>query len=124
MELIIGGAFQGKLTYALKKHSFSDESILDLSHNDPSPGFCCYTHVEAYTKRAATEGIAAQELFEKLIPFFRGAVVISREIGCGIVPLEGDERSWREVHGKLLSLLANEADSVIRIFCGLETVLK
>ena len=50
--------------------------------------------------------------------------IISREIGSGVVPMTPEERNWRELHGQVLQALANRADRVFRIFCGLPEVLK
>ena len=51
-------------------------------------------------------------------------VVIAREIGSGVVPMDAGERAWRERHGRLLRRLAQQAGSVRRVFCGLTEVLK
>ena len=51
-------------------------------------------------------------------------VVISREIGSGVVPIDAGERAWRERHGRLLRQLAEQAGHVYRIFCGLTEELK
>ena len=124
MKLIIGGAYQGKLTYAVNEFGIAADEILDLANSDPMPGYACYTHLEAFTARAVFRGDSYEDLMNSLMPVFAGSVVISREIGCGIVPMDKAEREWRELHGRLLSALAKEADQVIRIFCGLEEKLK
>ena len=59
----------------------------------------------------------AQELSQK-------QVVIATETGGGIVPAAAGERAAREAAGRLACLLANKADTVIRVFCGIPTVLK
>lgn len=51
-------------------------------------------------------------------------VVIATEVGGGIVPATAKEREAREAAGRLACLLAKKADRVIRIFCGIPTVLK
>lgn len=59
----------------------------------------------------------AEELSEKL-------VVIAVEVGGGVVPVSAQERKAREAAGRLACLLAKRADAVIRVFCGIPTVLK
>lgn len=54
----------------------------------------------------------------------RYEVVIATETGGGIVPLDPAERAGREAAGRLSCLLAERAETVIRVFCGLPTVLK
>ena len=51
-------------------------------------------------------------------------VVISTEIGGGIVPVDADDRLKREKAGRLSCLLALRADTVIRVFCGIPMALK
>ncbi len=124
MDLIIGGAYQGKLTYAVKKYGFSEEALFDLSAGFPEEERACFYHLEALTKSAAAEGLSPDETVKSLLPHIKNAVVISREIGCGIVPTDPAERLWRETHGAVLKMLAAEASSVTRVFLGLGEVLK
>ena len=116
MVLIIGGAWQGKLTCATERYGLRQEECLDLAERDPVPGYRCYYHLEAWTKRC--EAPAEQ------LELFRDAIVISREIGSGVVPMEQEDRFWRERHGRFLRVLSCEAEQVLRVFCGLTEVLK
>ena len=104
MDLIIGGAYQGKLTLAAREYGLTPGDICDLAAGEPALGARCYIHLEELTRR--------QE------------VVIAREIGSGVVPMDAGERAWRERHGRLLRRLAQQAGSVRRVFCGLTEVLK
>ena len=116
MELVIGGAFQGKLTWALAHYGLTMADVCDLAVGDPVPGKRCYCHLEALTRRC---GDAARYL-----PLFADAVVVTREVGGGIVPMDGEERAWREAHGTLVQQLAREAKHVTRVLCGLTEELK
>lgn len=51
-------------------------------------------------------------------------VVIATEVGGGVVPVEPEARETREAAGRLSCLLAERADTVVRVFCGLPLVLK
>ena len=51
-------------------------------------------------------------------------IVIAAEIGGGLVPLDAGERAAREAAGRLACLLAERADTVVRVCCGLPQVLK
>ena len=42
MELVIGGAFQGKLTWALRHYGLTMDDVCDLAVCDPAPGYRCY----------------------------------------------------------------------------------
>ena len=51
-------------------------------------------------------------------------VVIATEVGGGVVPVSPEERTAREAAGRLNCLLAQRAETVVRVFCGIPTVLK
>lgn len=51
-------------------------------------------------------------------------VVLCDEVGSGIVPIDPSERAWRERAGRLSCELAERADSVVRMVCGIPTALK
>ena len=124
MELIIGGAYQGKLSFAVKEKGFSDKQLFDLSKGFPTVAFPCFYHLEALSRISCAEGMDEEAILEKLLPYIENSVIISREIGSGIVPMDAFERLWRERHGRLLSMLAARAERVTRVFCGLSEVLK
>lgn len=51
-------------------------------------------------------------------------VVLCQEVGSGIVPIDADERAWRERVGALSRELASRADAVVRMSCGIPQHLK
>ena len=51
MDLVIGGAFQGKLTWALAHYGFSMADVCDLAVSEPRAGAKCYCHLEALSRR-------------------------------------------------------------------------
>ena len=51
-------------------------------------------------------------------------VIIANEVGSGVIPLEPEVRREREAAGRLVTLLAKRADTVVRMVCGIPTVLK
>ena len=115
MELVIGGAYQGKLSWAVAQYGLRKEELCDLDENEPQAGKRCYYHLEAYTRRHSCDAIPEA---------FQDAVLIVREIGCGVVPMDAQERAWRERHGACVQALAARATHVTRIFCGLPERLK
>ena len=122
MFLVIGGAYQGKLTWAVAQYGWKQEELLDLAKAEPQAARCWY-HLEEWTWRKLQAGESAAALLERLEPVLP-EVVISREIGSGVVPMDPRERAWRELHGQVLRFLAERAKGVTRIFCGLPEVLK
>ena len=51
-------------------------------------------------------------------------VVIATEVGGGVVPMDPAQRFSREAAGRLACLLAERAEAVIRVCCGLPQALK
>lgn len=50
--------------------------------------------------------------------------VICDEVGCGVVPLDEEDRAWREAVGRLCCDLAERAAAVIRVCCGIPQAIK
>ncbi len=51
-------------------------------------------------------------------------IIISDEIGNGIVPVEAFEREYRERTGRILIQLAQKAEEVERVICGIGQKIK
>ena len=49
---------------------------------------------------------------------------IATEVGGGVVPVDAEQRHHREQAGRLACLLAQRADTVVRVCCGIPQVLK
>ncbi len=65
------------------------------------------------------------EAMEKLADeLSKKKVVIATEVGGGIIPLDEKERIFREQAGRLSCMLAERAERVVRVVCGLGTDLK
>lgn len=122
MELIFGGAYQGKTQYAAEKYDLKDEEIFTCAGRTLDNAARCICHLEHFAKACMDEGLDAREEFEQQAP--AAVCLITDDISCGIVPLDDKERAWREASGRLLSFLAKRADTVTRIFCGLPLEVK
>jgi adenosyl cobinamide kinase/adenosyl cobinamide phosphate guanylyltransferase len=110
MTLIIGGAGQGKLSYVLSRTGLSPE---DVSQTLPTHKPILYG-LQNLTR--SNPNLTVQDIPD--------CIVICDEIGCGVVPISPEERAWREHTGRLCCELAQRAQRVERIFCGLPMVLK
>ena len=71
------------------------------------------------TRRAGQLAAGPEELALAAWP-----VVIATEVGGGVVPVDAKQRADREAAGRLACLLAQRADTVVRVFCGLPILLK
>ncbi len=112
MILVIGGFAAGKRTYVREELGYTDAQMADAAL-DGRP--VVYNAQDMALTRPAGE--LADALAEK-------DVVISCEVGAGIVPIDPQERRFREAAGRLNALLARRADRVVRVVCGLPQVIK
>lgn len=124
MHLIIGGAYQGKLDFAKARYHFSPEQICICTPDTIDFSAPCITRAEELVYGCVLRGEDAVSLFRQNREAWKNSVLILRDISGGLVPIEPNERAWREMTGKLCQYLCGEADSVSRIFCGLEQKLK
>ena len=113
MILIVGGEGSGKRSFA-RSLGWTDADMSD-GVVDGSP---VIFHTEKLTMADPDSGPALLEALKTK------AVVICNEVGSGIIPLEPKERRGREETGRLCTRLAREAQCVVRMVCGLPTVLK
>ena len=87
----------------------------------PHPERICVTDVqELVGKRIMTEEELAA-LADRLAVF---RAVTACEVGGGVIPLDRGERIWRENAGRLACLLAERADQVILVHCGIGICIK
>lgn len=124
MNLIIGGAYMGKRTFAMERYGFSEEDICDVAVDGLDFRKPCSTHLEAFVSFCIQREMDAVVWFQSHRDCWRDSVLICRDISAGIVPLQPEDRRWREETGRLLQYLAGEAEHVYRVFCGLGVALK
>lgn len=122
MELILGGAYQGKTQYAARKYDLKEDEIFTCEGLSLDENARCICHLERFARACCEAGLDAREVFARKSP--RAICCIADDISCGIVPLDPFERRWRESAGRLAAELAAQAETVTRIFCGLPLRLK
>jgi adenosyl cobinamide kinase/adenosyl cobinamide phosphate guanylyltransferase len=59
-----------------------------------------------------------------MLPGLSDKILVCTDISCGIVPADPTQRAWREAAGRIASALSAASDEVVRLFCGIPTVLK
>lgn len=126
MELYIGGYAQGKLQYVSDKYGIPAERISDGAVEDyrRMEGKVIYDHFHLWVRRLLEQGVDVEAALEELLAAQPDALIISNEIGCGIVPMDAFEREYREKTGRLLCAIAARADRVERIVCGIGQQIK
>ena len=123
MILIVGGIASGKRTYA-RSLGFSDDDMADGVLDDHPVVLNAQELVrgeEAEDGELGGKGPLPEGLVDALAA---KQVVACVEVGSGVVPLERGDRVWRERAGRLTCELAQRADRVVRMVCGISTELK
>lgn len=134
MIFVIGGEHQGKLDYVFNITEFKNGDVIDCLNIDVST----IDNILKTNKsiiynfniliRKLLEKYDDEEIVkEKIKDIFTNnsfSVVISNEIGYGIVPVDRFERRYRELTGRICCELAKEAQQVCRVVCGIGTVIK
>ena len=77
-----------------------------------------FFHVE---KMVFADVKGAPELLE---PLCEKRAVLCCEVGSGIIPIDYETRLGREAVGRLCVRLAQRAECVVRMVCGIPTVIK
>ena len=126
MDFIIGGCCQGKRDYVKTHYGFNENDLIcaaDMKENDMQ-GKHCLTDFHLFIKNLMETD---QKIEENISALFRKndiRVIISDEIGYGIVPIDAFEREYREAVGRQSCILAQKADRVVRVVSGIGTVIK
>lgn len=107
MIFVTGPMFSGKREYLQKTLGLSEQELSARAVFD--------------AERLAAGDEALEQVAARLASY---DIVIANEVGCGIVPMEAEQRLFRERAGQLSCLLAQRADTVLRVCCGLPQVLK
>ncbi|MDY3249112.1 MAG: bifunctional adenosylcobinamide kinase/adenosylcobinamide-phosphate guanylyltransferase [Candidatus Choladocola sp.] len=149
MKLIIGGAYQGKLEYAKKTYGteagWIDGAMCGFDEIRTCSGIY---HFHKYIKRLLTETgnlcpderteswnkypsddlagleVQAEQFAEKLRKENPDIIIVSTELGYGVVPVEKSDRTYREATGRVCTCLAAKAEEVVRVVCGIGMKLK
>lgn len=112
MILVIGGIASGKRSYVRTRGYDDSQMSSDLLCNAP-----VLLDLDGLLRKGPLTGDAWERLLHK-------QVVCCCEVGQGVVPIDADERAWRELVGRTCSQLATAAQEVIRMVCGIPVVLK
>lgn len=124
MQMIIGGAFQGKSTYA-KEHypniDWKNGGELDRELLFQAKGVLNF---EEFLRKELKEGNDADDLAEELFRKNPEVILVCQEVGYGVVPMDKFDRIYREKVGRVCTELAKKSNKVVRVICGIGTVIK
>lgn len=126
MKLVIGGAFQGKTHYA--------EETFGIDPGEWCDGYSCtrneiyhcrgIKHFHEFVKRSLQNGNDLEGFADDLYSRNPGIVIVTNELGYGVVPADAFDRKFRETDGRICTELAAKADEVHRLVCGIGVVIK
>lgn len=124
MRLVIGGYAQGKLSYVLRTYHLDEGQVVGGEMPEGMDKAVVFNHLHSWVKERILAGGNPERELETMVERWPDCILISDEIGNGIVPLEAGEREYRERLGRILVELAKRADSVERVFCGIGQRIK
>lgn len=131
MRLVIGGRAQGKLDYVLSRWNLQKDLVWegipakgDLPHLIERGTPLIVNHFHLWVRRRIEEGRSPEEEMAAFLDSCEDCIIICDEVGNGIVPIEPFEREYRERVGRLLIWLADRAEEVERVICGIGQKIK
>jgi len=144
MVLIIGGYAQGQLEYVRQRYEITDRQVFSAclpdtardqeESQDKQTGqpivildFNVWLREEILAAEKDSETVIFEQLQRKLEDLLRrypNVILISDEVGNGLIPMAREERILRDLIGRTQVYLAGQADEVIRVICGIGQQIK
>ena len=108
MKLYIGGAYQGQ----------------DELARAENPGAQVEYDFHETIRGLVARGGDPRAFARDFVRDHPDAVVVSNEVGAGVVPIDAGERAWREGVGRALTIVAQASEQVTRVVCGIGVRIK
>lgn len=132
MKLVLGGYAQGKLHYVLQRNPEKNYRIWDgrlpteeeLQQVAVGQQEIVINHFHNWAKEQIRQKCMPEKELEAFLKRESKCIIISDEIGNGIVPMDAFEREYRERTGRMLIQIASRADEVVRVLCGIGQKIK
>jgi len=126
MILIFGGAYQGKLDYALERFGLTEDDVGYCTCEDETypKGKKIVAEIEKWILALIQADRDIADEVKRFVEYNKDSIVICNDISCGVVPIDPIMRRWRDEVGKSIGLLARNSDEVVRLYCGIPTRLK
>ena len=123
-EMITGGAYQGKAAYGKKAYpeilwkNGAELSREELFKTEGGLNF------HEFIRKEMKAGRDTEDLAPELIQRNPEVILVSDEVGYGVVPIDAFDRAYRERVGRICTELASYSKKVVRVVCGIGTVIK
>ena len=130
MILVIGGAFNGKTDFA---RALLAQDGKKAAITVAEGAVCGEEEIFAadlikdfhlYLRRFPHKAQEPARLCSELLSRNSGVVVISDELGYGIVPMDQSDRQWREQCGRACTALSAVSEKVYRVVAGIGMCIK
>lgn len=95
-----------------------------LTGHSPVGSQVIVNHLQRYIRERLQHGNDPEAAIMAFLVEYPDCIMICDEIGNGIVPIEAEERIYRERTGRMLEQLAAQADEVVRVVCGIGLKIK
>ena len=109
LKLYIGGAYQGQNELAQQEN--------------PGAQFYLDFH-EVIRSMTETDGLEPVAFAERFCREHPEAVITATEVGAGVVPIATEDRAFRVAAGRVLCVIAQNAEQVTRCICGIGVRIK
>lgn len=123
MKLYIGGCFQGKREAVIKKENI--KNIINAENADIEEMLSAegIYGIDGFIRKNLDESLV-NELADRFISENKNVVIINNEVGYGVVPIDKNERLYRELNGRFNIRIAQSSDEVYRVVSGICTRIK
>ena len=108
MKLYVGGAWQGQSELA----------------REENPGAEIMADFHEQIRDAVNRGEDPREFTRNICVQHPHSVIVADEVGAGVVPMRAEDRAFREAVGRVLCIIAQQSESVIRVTCGIGVRIK
>lgn len=123
MKLIIGGYAQGKLQYVMERYQANDWNVAEACLPE-SEEKVVIDHFHLWVRAMLKQEREPEQVIMDYLRTHKECILISDEIGNGLVPVDAFEREYRERTGRILVSIAEQAEEVIRVICGVGQKIK
>lgn len=126
MILIIGGVYQGRLDFARQRFGLTDADLYlcTVATDAPDVSRRCLAYLDRFALNRVRAGEEPVDFFRTREEALADSILIATDISCGVVPIDPVNRAWREANGRMNNWLANRADEIWRLFCGIPQRLR
>lgn len=121
MIFIVGGAYQGKTAFVKEHFMLKDHDIIDGENCELDSIYSAkvINHFHLLIKRMMLEEKNINDILNKLLNENSNCIIITTEIGCGLVPIDKFEREYREKVGRICCEVAKNSNQVYRVQYGI-----